>query len=107
MKKNELTYQVYDKDIKLKIEISPDNNMEAFGCYLSPSADEGTALIKLNFAAILGCCIEEKLDLYEVLSETTMHEIIHALEDIFKQTFSEEEVSKIIELNTSQVESKE
>lgn len=88
------------KKISFKIEIAPDNKIKAFGCYLSPSAKEGKALIRLNFNAILGCCIEEKLDLYEILSEVTAHELIHALEDIFKKQFNERKVRKLIEVNT-------
>jgi hypothetical protein len=87
-------------NIEFKIEISPDNKMEAFGAYLSPSANEDTAKIMLNFNASLGCAIQEKdIDFYEILSETTLHEILHALEDIFKQTFNEEKIEKIIEAN--------
>lgn len=90
--------------IEFKIEISPNNKMEAFGSYLSPSANEGTAKICLNFNASLGCAIEENIDFYELLSETTLHEILHALEDVFKQTFSEEKIEKIIQGNRKEID---
>lgn len=87
------------KDVSFKIEISPDNQMEAFGAYLSPSANEGTAKINLNFNASLGCAIEEGENFYEILSESTLHEVLHALEDIFKKVFDEEKIEKIVEEN--------
>jgi hypothetical protein len=81
--------------MKLKIEISPDNRMNAFGCYFSPSAKEGTAIIKLNFCASISASDTAK-DFYEIISEVTAHEILHALQDIFKKQLSEKSIRKLL-----------
>jgi len=82
--------------MKLKFEIKTDE-LPAFGGYLSGSAIKGIAEIKIDTNNTVLACADNDIDFYELMAENTVHEMLHAFQDLYKKAFSEEEVENAIE----------
>jgi hypothetical protein len=70
--------------------------MPAYGAYKSPSARVGEAQILLNFPLIYATAAHCDDNPSRIMAETTAHELLHALEDVFERTFSEHDVETLV-----------
>ena len=85
------------KNIDLKITISPNNDIPAFAGYVNHSVDDSNSPeIVVNFKASLIACVENEIDYKQLFAENVVHEMLHMVQDIFNQAFSEEEVEDAI-----------
>lgn len=73
------------------------DKMNAFGAYLSPSIKNGKGLVFLNIEGTIGACLENDINPKELIVETLMHEVGHALEQWYDIEFSENRMEEIIE----------
>lgn len=79
-----------------KITALRDDEIEAFGAYLSPSIKRSDGIVLLNIEALVELSIEYDVDLKELIVETLMHEIGHALEEWYDLSFDEDRIDRII-----------
>ena len=84
------------KKLDLEIELSPHNSIEAFAAYVNHSARTGKPKIVINFRSTVMACAEHDLHFIDFISESTVHEMIHAFQDLFKKAFDEDEVEEAI-----------
>jgi len=82
---------------KVKIKITQDNDIPAFAAFVATTANSGEAWFKLNINATLWACVEnEELEFFDILSENTVHEMMHAFQELYKRVFDEEEIENAI-----------
>lgn len=86
----------------LKIELLPDNEIEAFAGYVNYEGgftkDECPQIL-INFRSMLITAAEEDMNAKEYkawFAENVVHEMLHMIQAIFKQAFDEEEVDDAI-----------
>lgn len=81
-----------------KVTVVRDDSIDAFGAYAQSSVNsEEGALVLLNVESCLYAGkTEEDVTVKEVLIETLMHEIGHALEEWYNLEFSEDRIETII-----------
>lgn len=88
--------------INLKIEIAADNKIPAFAGYVNYFGDDNhkdQPRIMVNFNAMFSAMVEEDdfpLTYKEFFAENVVHEMLHMIQDIFGQTFDENEVEQAI-----------
>jgi hypothetical protein len=83
---------------KFKITAYKNDDLDGFAAYKAGSIkDEGGGIAILNIEANLVAGIENDIPLKEMLVETLMHEVGHALEEWYDLEFSEDRIEKIIE----------
>ena len=80
-----------------KITAFNDDNLEGFGGYLAKSIKEGQGFVILNLEAHLTTSIEQDMSLKEIVVETLMHEVGHALEEWYDLEFNEDRIEAIID----------
>jgi hypothetical protein len=87
------------KKLEIKIKIIPDNAYYGFGAFLeAPKKNiKEEPLILINFQAHLFASAEFNIDFYELLSESTVHEMLHQIQGIYKRKFKEKEVRHAID----------
>lgn len=81
------------------IEVLQADGIEAFACYISPTVQQGKAIIGLNIAASLAAAAlgeVPKADLPYLIAEHLMHEVVHVLEEWAGVEFNEERVEALI-----------
>ena len=83
------------KENSFNIVVLKDDEIDAFGAYASTSVKEGEAIVLLNVEANLGTSLEHEIPLKEMMVETLMHEVGHALEEWFDLEFDEERIDRI------------
>jgi hypothetical protein len=82
----------------IKVVITRDDTIEAFGAYCSPSIkEEKQGLVLLNVFASFCAAIEEGESPARIIIETIMHEVGHALEEYFGREFNEDMIEEIVE----------
>ncbi|MGD9157304.1 MAG: hypothetical protein PVG39_02765 [Desulfobacteraceae bacterium] len=69
---------------------------KGFGCYLSKSAKKGEAKISLDLNAALSACANEDMVFKKVFGEIILHEILHAIEDLFDKSFNHKRINNAI-----------
>lgn len=84
-----------NKENSFKIVVLKDDEIDAFGVYASTSVKEGKAIVLLNVEANLACAIENDISFKEMMVETLMHEVGHALEEWFDLEFDEDRINRI------------
>lgn len=83
----------------MKIDLEVVNGIPAFAAYVAGSVKEGPARIIVNMQDLLETVKEDedpRIALAEVMSETIVHELLHAFQDIFNQAFRELDVEQAI-----------
>jgi hypothetical protein len=87
------------KKPNFKISVQRDDTIEAFGAYYESSIkDKEGGLVLLNVEACLAAGkVEEDLSVKEMILETLMHEVGHALEEWYDLNFDEDRIEKIID----------
>lgn len=83
------------RECVLRVSVG-DADMPAYGAYKSPSARAGEAQILLNFPLIYATAARFDDKPERIMAETVVHELLHALEDIFRRTFSEHDVEVLV-----------
>lgn len=82
--------------MKLKFRIKKDK-LPAFAGFVQGSAIKGRVEILVDFENTILACAENEIDFYDLLSENTVHEMLHSFQELYKKAFSEEEVEDAIE----------
>ena len=88
---------------KIKVELCADNNIPAFAAYANfkgKFTDANVPKILINFQQMLVGCAENEMnaqDFKQIFSESVVHEILHMVQHIYDQVFSEEDVDDAIE----------
>lgn len=82
--------------MKLKFNIV-NKELPAFGGFIQGSAIKGKIEILIDTEKTALACAHEDIDFYEFLSETTVHEMLHAFQELYKKAFDEEQVENAIE----------
>lgn len=82
---------------RFSIVVKRDDEMDAFGAYLSPSIKQGEGIVLLNIEALISTALEHDASQKEVFVETLMHEVGHALEQWYDLEFNEDRIERIIE----------
>lgn len=93
------------KTVKVPTQLNVEVNFSSllgrgFGGYLASSAREkGKAKIIIDLDAMLYACADNKneLSLKDFFKETVVHEMLHAIEDLFAESFDEDRVNAAIE----------
>jgi hypothetical protein len=86
-----------NQENKFKVVVLKDDEIEAFGAYASTTVKKGEAIVLLNIEANLGVAIEHEISFKELLIETLMHEVGHALEEWYDLDFDEDRIDRITE----------
>lgn len=84
--------------IDIKVIIKDD--MPAFAGFLAGSVTEGEPIVAISLQNMLGAyvCVDvPREELPYMIAECLMHEIVHALEELFDVPFSEEKIEGLIE----------
>lgn len=71
--------------------------LPAFGAFLRGTALKGEAKIEIDPDACLLVSAEHNINFYELLSEITVHEMLHAFQELYKQAFDEDQVEMALE----------
>jgi hypothetical protein len=82
--------------MKLRFRIT-NGELPAFGGFIQGSAINGTAEIIIDTAGTALACADENIDFYDFLAESTVHEMLHAFQEMYKKAFDEEQVETAIE----------
>lgn len=82
--------------MKLKFNIL-NKELPAFGGFIQGSAINGEIEILIDTSGTVLACADEDIDFYEFLSETTVHEMLHAFQEMYKKAFDEEQVENAIQ----------
>lgn len=82
-------------DKKIKIRIEDDDNIPAFAGFVAGSTKDEVR-IKVNIPATLLVCAEHDIDFYELMAENTVHEMLHAFQELYRRVFDEEEVEEAL-----------
>jgi Zn-dependent peptidase ImmA (M78 family) len=88
-----------DYENNFKIQVVKNDEIDAFGAYVSPSIKKNDfGVVLFNLEANLIASIEEKdISFKEMFIETIMHEIGHALEEFYDLEFDEDRIERIAE----------
>ena len=87
-----------EKENNFKITVFKDDEMDGFGAYASTSIKrKDGAIVLLNVDANLVTGLEHNISFKEMVVETLMHEVGHALEEWFDLDFDEERIDRITE----------
>jgi len=81
--------------MKLNFRIT-NGELPAFGGFIQGSAIKGTAEIIIDTAGTALACADENIDFYDFLAESTVHEMLHAFQEMYKKAFDEEQVEDAI-----------
>jgi ABC-type multidrug transport system ATPase subunit len=81
--------------MKLKFKII-NRELPAFGGFIQGSAIKGKIEILIDIEKTVLACASEDIDFYEFLSETTVHEMLHAFQEMYKKAFDEEQIEEAI-----------
>lgn len=83
--------------MKLQFSIKEKRPRPSFGSYIAGSAINGEIQILTDISQHLIYCAENpKIDFYDLISEISVHEMIHAFQELYKRAFDEEEVEDAI-----------
>lgn len=84
------------KKIKIKFRIEEDENIPAFAGFVKDSVNKGEAIFKIDIKASILCSAEHNIDFYDLISEHSVHELLHAFQEYYKKNFNEDEVENAI-----------
>ena len=83
--------------MKIKFNIK-HGELPAFGGFIQGSAINGEIEILIDSnSSVLVSSEYDDINFYDLLAENTVHEMIHAFQELYKKAFSEEEVEMAIE----------
>lgn len=87
---------------EIKFSIKPNNEMPAFAGYLSGSVKEPEAKIVVNIEAMVSAAAdrENEISFEELFTASVVHEMLHAVQELYGREFDEEEVENVLEQAT-------
>ena len=80
---------------EIRVSITEDDDLPAFAGFVAGST-KNEVRIKVNIPVTLLVCAEHDIDFYELLAESTVHEMLHAFQELYKKAFDEEEVEEAL-----------
>jgi hypothetical protein len=82
----------------IKFSITPKNDIPAFAGYLSGSVREPEAKIVVNIEAMVNGSVDRENDISfeEIFTTSVVHEMLHAVQDMYKREFDDEEVENVL-----------
>lgn len=85
--------------MKIAFSIKPNNNIPAFAGYLSGSVKEPEAKIVVNIEAMVNAAAEyhEEVSFEEIFTTSVVHEMLHAIQELYGREFDESEVERAVE----------
>jgi hypothetical protein len=81
--------------MELKIEIK-NKTLPAFAGFVEGSAKKGTIKILIDIEKNILVSADKNIDLYELLAENTVHELLHSFQELYKKAFNEKQVNDAI-----------
>lgn len=83
----------------IKVRIERQDNLEGFAAYLTPSLTQnGEGVVLMNIEATFhSAVLPEEESPIDIMIESIMHEVGHALQEFFGKEFSEEQVESVVE----------
>jgi hypothetical protein len=83
---------------EIRFSITPENEIPAFAGYLSGSVKEPEAKIVVNIEAMVNASADAGNDISfeEIFTTSVVHEMLHAIQDLYRREFDEEEVEEIL-----------
>jgi hypothetical protein len=84
---------------EIKFSIKPNNEIPAFAGYLSGSVKEPEAKIIVNIEAMVNAAAdaENKISFKEIFSVSVVHEMLHAVQELYGREFDEQEVEDVLD----------
>jgi len=78
--------------------ITPDNAIPAFAGYLSGSVRQPEAKVIVNIEAMVNAAAdkENEISFEEIFVTSVVHEMLHAVQDLYRRNFDEEEVERVL-----------
>lgn len=85
--------------MEFKVSIKPNNDIPAFAGYLSGTVREPEIRVVLNIEAMVNCAAEKENDIsfQELFTVSLAHELLHAVQDLYRKSFDEEEVERVLD----------
>lgn len=90
---------------KIKVQIKT-GQLPAFAGFVKGSAIKGRIKIIVDTENNILCCAEHDIDFYELLTENTVHEMLHVFQELYKKAFDEDQVHYAIEQGKKFLEGK-
>ena len=94
--------QVEARSVEIKFSIKPNNDIPAFAGYLSGSTRNPEAKIVVNIEAMVNAAAdkENEISFEEIFTTSVVHEMLHAVQELYHKEFDEEEVERVLEQAT-------
>ena len=83
--------------MKISVRITPDNDIPAFAGYLSGSVLEPEAKVVVNIEAMVNASAEHDIPFDEIFTTSVVHELSHAVQELYRREFDEDEVEAAID----------
>ena len=86
------------KRLVMPLSMKPDNEIPAFAGYLSGSVKEPEIKVVVNIEAMVNAVAdkENEITFEEIFTISVVHEMLHAVQELYKREFDEEEVEKVL-----------
>jgi hypothetical protein len=84
------------KRLTISLSIKPDNEIPAFAGYLSGSIKDPEIRVVINIGVMVNADKENEITFEEIFTTSVVHELLHAVQEIYKREFSEEEIEKVL-----------
>ena len=84
--------------MQFKVSISPDNDIPAFAGYLSGSVREPEIKVVVNIEAMVNAVAdkENEITFEQIFVTSVAHELLHAVQELYRRDFDEEEVERVL-----------
>jgi hypothetical protein len=84
--------------MQIKVCITPDNEIPAFAGYLSGSVREPEIKVVVNIEAMVNAVAdkENEITFEQIFVTSVVHELLHAVQEIYHREFDEEEVERVL-----------
>lgn len=83
----------------IKFSITPNNDIPAFAGYLSGSLSHAPeAKIVVNIEAMVNSAVDKdnEITFEEIFTTSVVHEMLHAVQELYKREFDEDEVENVL-----------
>ena len=84
--------------LTIPLSIKPDNEIPAFAGYLVGSVKEPEVKVVVNIAAMVNATVDEENEITfkEIFTTSIVHELLHAVQEIYEREFDEDEVEEVL-----------
>jgi hypothetical protein len=84
------------KKRQIKVSITADNDIPAFAGYLSGSVKDPEIKVVVNIEAMVNTAAEDEISFEELFTTSVVHELLHAIQELYGKGFDEEEVERVL-----------